>query len=169
MPNMHAPMIRIRGDALRVISAEAPASADGRETGGILLGHDPAAAGTIEITTAGDPGPGADRRPDSFRRDLAHAQRLADEGYARDGSVWLGEWHTHPTEPPTPSSQDMTTYRKLFAHDDLDFDRIVSLIVTPNPVGGWYQPLLWSWLITPTTVEAAYTIITGPRPARRPR
>ncbi len=165
---MHAPVVRIRGDALRIIIAEAPASTDGRETGGILLGHDPAADGGIEVTTAGDPGPAADRRSDSFRRDLAHAQRLADEAYAHDGSVWLGEWHTHPMGPPAPSSQDMTTYRNLFAHDELDFERIVSLIVTPNPPGGWYQPLLWSWLITPTTVHAAHMIITAPRSARNP-
>jgi hypothetical protein len=63
----------------------------------------------------------------------------------------------------------MTTYRKLFAHDELDFERIVSLIVTPNPAGGWHQPLLWSWLITPTTVDAARVIIAARRPARRPR
>jgi integrative and conjugative element protein (TIGR02256 family) len=166
MPNMHAPVVGIRGDALRIIIAEAPASMDGRETGGILLGHDPTADGGIEVTIAGDPGPAANRRSNGFTRDLAHAQRLADEAYAHDGSVWVGEWHTHPMGPPTPSSDDMTTYRNLFARDELDFERIVSFIVTPSPAGGWHQPLLWSWLITPTTVHAAHVIITAPRSAR---
>jgi integrative and conjugative element protein (TIGR02256 family) len=160
MPDMHAPVVRIRSLALRVVIAEAPASRDGRETGGILLGHDPAADGGIEVTTAGDPGPAADRRSDGFTRDLAHAQRLADQAYDRDGSVWLGEWHTHPTGPVTPSSQDMGTYQKLFAHERLDFERIVSLIVTPDPARGWYQPQLWSWLITPATIDPAQVIIT---------
>jgi integrative and conjugative element protein (TIGR02256 family) len=168
MPNVHAPMIRIRDDALRVIIAEAPASADGRETGGILLGLDPAAEGTIEVATAGGPGPAPDRRSDSFTRDLADAQRLADEAYARDGSVWLGEWHTHPTGPPTPGSQDMATYWRLLEDDKLDFERIVSLIVTPHRADAWQQPLLWSWLITPATVHAVHVIITAPRSARNP-
>ncbi len=157
---MHTPIVRIRTSALRVIALEAPTSTDGRETGGILLGHDPLDEG-IEVTTAGDPGPGADRRPDGFTRDLAHARRLADQAYDCDGSVWLGEWHTHPTGPATPSSQDMSTYRKLLAHDRLDFERIVSLIVTPDPAHGWQQPLLWSWLITSATVDAAHLIITA--------
>jgi integrative and conjugative element protein (TIGR02256 family) len=158
---MHTPVVRIRSDALRVIIAEAPASTDGRETGGILLGHDPAPDGGIEVTIAGDPGPAADRRPDGFTRDLGHARRLADQAYDRDGSVWLGEWHTHPTGPATPSSQDMSTYRKLFAHDRLDFERIISLIVTPDPACGWRRPLLWSWHVTPATIEAAPMIITA--------
>jgi hypothetical protein len=59
----------------------------------------------------------------------------------------------------------MTTYRRLFADDELDFERIVSLIVTPHPAGAWQQPLLWSWLITPVTVHAAHVIITAPRSA----
>jgi integrative and conjugative element protein (TIGR02256 family) len=168
MPNVHAPVIRIRPAAVRTIKAEAPSSADGRETGGILLGHDPAPDGRIEVTTAGDPGPAANRQCDRFTRDLTHAQRLADEAYAHDGSVWLGEWHTHPTGPPTPSARDMATYRRLFGDDELAFERIVSLIVTPHPADGWHQPVLWSWLITPAAVDAAQVITTPPSRPRGP-
>ena len=156
---MHTHVVRIRTNALRAITLEARTSMDGRETGGILLGHDPAPDGGVEVTTAGDPGPAADRRPNGFTRDLAHARHLADQAFDLDGSVWLGEWHTHPTGPPAPSSQDMNTYRKLLADDRLDFERIVSLIVTPHPAHGWQQPLLWSWLITSATIDAAQPII----------
>src|SRR5205807_598109 len=117
--------------AFDVIVGEAPSSVDGRETGGILLGHDPGPGAIPQITVAGDPGPRADRRPDGFNRDLEHARRLADAAFARDGSIWIGEWHTHPGGPPCPSPMDMTTYTSLLEDDELGFVRLLSLIVTP--------------------------------------
>src|SRR4051812_24966041 len=91
------PSMTLSAVAAATISAEAAASRDGRETGGILLGHD---EGTqLYVTVAGDPGVGAVRSADRFLRDLEHARLLADAAYQRDGSVWIGEWHTHPTGP----------------------------------------------------------------------
>lgn len=82
----------------------APESADGRETGGILLGRGPDADGVVRVEIAGDAGPRADRRPDFFLRDLSHARELADGAWKRSRAVWVGEWHTHPTGGPEPSA-----------------------------------------------------------------
>jgi integrative and conjugative element protein (TIGR02256 family) len=136
-------------------------SADGRETGGILLGHDDGVV--ITLTVAGDPGPLAARRADGFLRDLQHAQDLADEAYDRDGSVWVGEWHTHPTGPSTPSTRDVSTYAQLLADQDLLFDRVVSLIITPGP-DGWDLPVLWAWVVTPgIAIHTAHLMMTDRR------
>ena len=130
---------------------------DGSETGGILLGYD--SEDTIAVTTAGDPGPRANRRPDGFLRDLARARRLADEVYERDGSVWIGEWHTHTSGPPTPSDIDMKTYTKLLGDPDLAFGRIISIIVTACPLHGWSELSLVPWLIDGSGVHAAHLTV----------
>ncbi len=140
---MHAPVIRLVARAAETIATEAPASIDGSETGGILLGHD--RGETITVTRAGDPGPHADRRPDGFLRDLAHSRRLADEAYDEDGSVWVGEWHTHPAGPGVPSRTDEETYGRLLADPELGFTRLASIIVFPYPEHSWSELALAAW------------------------
>lgn len=82
----------------------------GLETGGILLGHQHS-DGHLSVTVAGDPGPRAERARRSFRRDADHARALARDGYARDRSVWIGDWHTHVDGPAHPSPVDLRAYR----------------------------------------------------------
>ncbi len=115
------PVVKLRSAAARVIAEEAKASADGTETGGILLGQDHGE--TLVVTVAGDPGPNAQRACSRFKRDLAHAQVLADQAYERDGSVWIGEWHTHPRGPVEPSELDCRTYASHLADASLGFDQ----------------------------------------------
>lgn len=155
---MRTPLIRLAAVAADTIEREAPASAHGSETGGILLGHD--LDETITVTIAGDPGPKAERRPDGFLRDLVHARRLADDAYERDGSVWIGEWHTHSSGPPTPSDIDMTTYGQLLRDPDLGFTRLVSIIATACPVHGWSELTLFPWLIDGAGVRGAELTVT---------
>lgn len=154
-------MIVILSEAATLaIATEAPASADGRETGGVLLGHD--TGDRISVTVAGGPGPDADRRSDGFLRDLVHAQHLGDQAYDHDGSVWLGEWHTHPTGPPSPSPIDVGTYERLLADSDLGFERLLSLIVTPCVIHGWSETHVHGWLVTDEGTHAV-TILGGGR------
>jgi integrative and conjugative element protein (TIGR02256 family) len=143
---VRASVIRVFPAAASVIEAEAPSSSDGRETGGILLGHD---NGTVvSITAAGGPGPKAVRTPVRFVRDLAYSQSLADEAYERDRSVWVGEWHTHPNGLPNPSPLDVKTYMSHLAEPDLGFHRFVAFIVVPCRVHGWVETVIVPWVLT---------------------
>ncbi|MEV4409783.1 Mov34/MPN/PAD-1 family protein [Actinoplanes sp. NPDC049598] len=124
-----------------VIGRECRRSEDGDETGGILLGHVHDAV--AEIRVAGDPGPGAVRQPDFFLRDLGHAQQLAHDAFTRDGSIWIGEWHTHLAAAPVPSERDLATYARLLADPELGFEAIVSIIAVANPQ--WDRPAAYAW------------------------
>lgn len=150
VPNLLDDTVNYRLDlrpvAVDVISRLAPESADGRETGGILLGHGPDSAGLIVIDQAGDPGPNAERRPDFFLRDLAHAQFLAREAWSDREAVWVGDWHTHPISGAHPSDRDLRTYSGLLAAAELSFQVFVSIIVIPDPAEGWAQPHLFPWI-----------------------
>jgi integrative and conjugative element protein (TIGR02256 family) len=119
---------------------------DGRETGGILLGHD-ASESVIRVRRAGDAGADAIRRPERFVRDAAHAQRLADAAFAEDGSVWVGEWHTHPVGQTRPSATDVAGYAALLDDRALGLARFVSVVVTANGDHGWTRPVLTPWLV----------------------
>ncbi|MCG5435384.1 Mov34/MPN/PAD-1 family protein [Micromonospora foliorum] len=124
-----------------VFSRECGRSLDGNETGGILLGH--LHEGVAEVRVAGDPGPTAVRQPDFFLRDLGHARQLAHDAFTRDGSIWIGEWHTHLAAAPVPSERDLATYARLLADPDLGFEAIVSIIAVANP--GWDRPAAYAW------------------------
>jgi integrative and conjugative element protein (TIGR02256 family) len=136
----------VEDDAIAAIRKLAPESADGRETGGILLGRGPAPDGVIVVEQAGDPGPEAVRRPDFFLRDRGHAQNLADAAWADRQAVWVGDWHTHPMGGPSPSQRDLRTYAGLLAAAELAFEIFVSIIVVPDETLGWRQPRLHPWV-----------------------
>ena len=120
----------------------------GLETGGILLGHEHA-DGHLSVTTAGGPGPRAERTPTSFHRDAEHARALARDAHARDASVWVGEWHTHPTGPSHPSPTDLRTYFDIVRDPAETFDAFVALIVLPDNV----RLLFFAWVVTAQAAE----------------
>lgn len=163
MPNVLARMIiRFSARTLSMILSESRVSKDGLETGGILLGYDYGSEDLIEVTQAGDPGPRAQRARRRFLRDLDHARSLADIAYDTNGSVWLGEWHTHPNEGPLPSPRDLSTYLSLLADESLDFERVTSVIVTSDSPTDWKSLSLWPWVVTSQLVQLAIcSVIPG--------
>jgi integrative and conjugative element protein (TIGR02256 family) len=145
---VNTPAVVVLPEAERRIHELATESEDGHETGGLLLGRGPDAQNVITVERAGDPGPGAERRPDYFLRDLAHARELADAAWQESDAVWVGEWHTHPTGPATPSARDLVTYSGLLTDPDLSFGTFVSIIVVPNP--DWRSSRLLTWVLSST-------------------
>ena len=132
------------------ILRHAAAAADGRETGGVLLGHHHLRPQpTLDVVHAGDAGPDAVRQPVAFRRDVAHAQALADRAYYTDGSIWLGDWHTHPAGPARPSRRDLASYRLLFSDAELAFEVFLAVIVVPGQPQDWHRPRITGWIVSP--------------------
>jgi integrative and conjugative element protein (TIGR02256 family) len=157
-------VIHIYQPALDLIGHVARDSGDGLETGGILLGHD--VGELVEVTVAGGPGPAAIRQRTRFRRDIAYAQQLSDDAFEADGSVWLGEWHTHPTGLATPSALDHRSYAEMLADTELGFTQFLCFIVTPGQ-DAWGTPLLWPWVVHPggfVHAAAAEVVARGHRP-----
>jgi integrative and conjugative element protein (TIGR02256 family) len=150
---MAADPIDIAPSARDSILRLARESADGRETGGILLGYGPDANGVVHVEIAGDPGPAADRRPAFFSRDLTHATALAREAWRGSQAVWVGEWHTHPGGGSQPSARDLATYVRLLAASSLEFEVFVSIIVIPDEAKRWEAPHLFAWLLELTDVH----------------
>ena len=138
----------ITGHAYRQLVVEARHAEDGNETGGLLLGCDLGMGPGFVVQHCGDPGPNAVCQPANFARDLAHSTMLAERAAEIDGSVWIGEWHTHLVELRMPSPYDLLTYRVLLANREVDFPRLLSLIVLAAEDGGWSLPRVFAWSIS---------------------
>lgn len=173
--------VLIDRSALDDISCEAAASADGKETGGILFGADPATmpqgispAQDVWVRHAGGPGPAAVRQAAYFRRDYAYAQQLALDAFDKDGSQWVGEWHTHPRGGRRPSRSDRAIYRRHLADPALGLDRFTALIVTPRfglcdrLVGGrWHDPHITAWTVTLRGTTRSPLLVNMAHPRRQ--
>lgn len=136
--------IRMSTAAFEAIAKEAPRSADGRETGGALFGFDAGIYGPTLITHASGPGPKAVRKRDFFSRDLDYTKTAAGAAYADCCSRWIGEWHTHPDGPPTPSSRDLASYLIHLEDPSLGFETFLSLIVIPDDAK-WNGATVLAW------------------------
>jgi integrative and conjugative element protein (TIGR02256 family) len=147
----------LNASAHATIEAVCRGETGGLETGGILLGHQHS-GGHLSVTVAGEPGPRAERTRCSFRRDVDHARALARDGYARDHSVWIGDWHTHPDGTTHPSPTDFGAYIDIVNDPNETFETFLSLIVVPAVP----QPLFYAWIISKQTAQLASMWISRP-------
>lgn len=119
MPGLRKQTVIIEAASRLVILSEgvlatlaAHAGSD-KESGGIFIGcyrgpH-------LEIVSCTTPLAGDIRRTNQFdRRDPGH-QAFALRAWSASGrtETFVGEWHTHPEDDPSPSQQDLTTWRSI--------------------------------------------------------
>lgn len=81
------------------------------EAGGVLLGY--VRGGHLEVISATPPQPGDVRRRTRYDRNDKTHQEMADLLWEKsDGGIrYLGEWHTHPEDMPTPSGIDISGWQ----------------------------------------------------------
>jgi integrative and conjugative element protein (TIGR02256 family) len=144
--------VRIPARVRRQLEHAAGAAADGRETGGILLGFDDPGHQRFWVTEASTAGPAAERSAIGFRRDLAFVSEVAEHAFAVDGSQWIGDWHTHPGGPPEPSAKDLASWRQ--ALNDSDLEEFLALIFVPSVGGDWAAPSSEAWAVSSSAARA---------------
>lgn len=83
------------------------------ESGGVLLGF--RRADHLHIVEATHPQSKDKRSRFSFDRLDSHHQKFAMRRWIESDETmdYLGEWHTHPQEQPTPSSVDIGAWRTI--------------------------------------------------------
>jgi len=83
------------------------------ESGGILIGHRPVGGTDIVLDRLTTPQPGDRQTRTRFRRGRARHQALLDAHWRESGHTrtYLGEWHTHPEDDPSPSELDERNWR----------------------------------------------------------
>lgn len=88
------------------------------ETGGLLLGYRTEDTDDLVVTHLVGPGDRAEHWSDGFRPDAAFQEAEIERNFAEtDGKAfYLGDWHSHPDHPPTPSWKDEGVLRRIKEH-----------------------------------------------------
>lgn len=103
-------------------------SDSGTEAGGILLGH--VRGKHLEVLEASEPTRQDRRLPYFFERMIHGHKSLADIRWQESNGLvrYIGEWHTHPQEVPSPSSIDLGEW-ELLAKGRSDRRPLLAVIV----------------------------------------
>ncbi|MCJ2124574.1 Mov34/MPN/PAD-1 family protein [Methylobacterium sp. J-077] len=102
--------VRITAEALTTFAGHRQKRCYHREAGGQLFGSIRPSIWTVLEATG--PRKGDRRGRYGFWPDRASEQRDIHSFHAR-GLEYLGDWHTHPEDRPTPSGKDMTSIASI--------------------------------------------------------
>lgn len=112
---------------------------DKLEAGGVLLGRRIERSSDVIIDRVSVPTP-RDRRSllSFFRSHEPHQKRIDEAWKNSDGTCnYLGEWHTHPEEVPSPSCLDYWEWRRLVKKCSYLGDELFFVIVGTSRVCAW--------------------------------
>ncbi len=109
------------------------------EAGGILLGQ--VKKNSIYITRISFPSSHDKSSRYSFSRNKNNAQAIIDYEFHNSNrrTIYLGEWHTHPEEFPTPSNTDRKMIKDQFSKNKLNEPFLLQYI---QGTKGFYLALL---------------------------
>ena len=105
--------ILIEAEPLACIDAYQQDETSKPEAGGILLGYRRGLHLHIAVATV--PQLADQRRRYFFKRSDKVHQQVALARWRSSGQTmdYIGDWHTHPEQSPTPSGHDMAEWRKI--------------------------------------------------------
>lgn len=100
------------------------------ESGGQLFGKEE--NGIIYVFRATGPYKTDKRSRFSFRPNRTREQREINRFYSR-GLHFLGDWHTHPEQNPTPSTIDLKNIQDCYSKSSHKHGGFLLLIIGTNP------------------------------------
>ena len=102
------------------------------ETGGILIGKKESNNVFVKIATL--PGPNAVKEKCYFLRDRKYCQNILDKEFSNYGnvSIYVGEWHYHPTGRNFPSNQDLKSLAEISGSVNYLTDEPIMIIASKN-------------------------------------
>lgn len=107
--------ILIQAEVIELIRSFCQNGAEAPESGGVLLGYRRGVH--LHVTRATTPTAHDRRSRTSFERAADGHQAVALEHWSSSSGTgdYLGEWHTHPQDHPTPSGTDLVEWKKILA------------------------------------------------------
>lgn len=131
--------IFLPGNVVSLLDSHRQLRIGSTEAGGILLGRLLNNSDDAIIDRITEPGPGDERRRFSFKRGLRRSQESVNAvWHETSGSVnYLGEWHTHPEEIPTPSRVDIDDWVRIIKHARFESGFLIFIIVGTHAIKIW--------------------------------
>ncbi|MBT2618457.1 MULTISPECIES: ribosomal-processing cysteine protease Prp [unclassified Bacillus (in: firmicutes)] len=99
------------------------------ESGGILLGK--VYNDIIIIDQISEPSIEDKSGRFYFVRNVKKAQKIVEEAWKESNCerIYLGEWHTHPEDIPTPSRDDKILLKNMLKHSRMEIDFLFMVII----------------------------------------
>ena len=123
--------VSIAAEAAALMWSHAQTDGASLEAGGILLGRLIAECDDVVVDLALPPSP--DDRATRFRFFRARgAANLAIRAHWERSSgtrIYLGEWHSHPEDRPTPSCLDLHNWNRILSKSVFEQDSLFFIIV----------------------------------------
>jgi integrative and conjugative element protein (TIGR02256 family) len=109
------------------------------EAGGIILGRFIKDSKNIVIDKITVPMKGDERNRYQFKRAEKRHQRIVDLLWKKSKGTcnYLGEWHTHPEDIPSPSLKDKNEWKKKLKQGDFSSRYLYFIIVGIENIGVW--------------------------------
>ena len=114
--------------------------AGAREVGGTLVGYYFRRNRCAAVTEASGPPVRSRMGRSTFTRESVGLQ-VKLERWWNEGRYYLGEWHSHPSASPEPSSQDATQMTAIAVSPAYSCPEPVLLIIGGNAGSGWCTSL----------------------------
>lgn len=124
---------------ISTFSAYAQLGESDPESGGILLGRLILESDDVVIDVATQPAP-EDRswRFYFWRSNKPALRRVTEAWYASGGTqVYLGDWHTHPEDVPSPSCVDLRNWKRLLRKSKYEQGFLLFVIVGRKETSVW--------------------------------
>ena len=114
-------------------------SIEKNEAGGVILARFIKDSNNIVIDMNTIPMKGDIRTRTRFKRGKKRHQKIIDEIWKEtEGTCnYIGEWHTHPEENPSPSKTDINSWKKILKNDVYSSEYLYFIIVGTKSIGVW--------------------------------
>lgn len=108
------------------------------EAGGVLLGRFLIGNSDVVVDHITIPMAGDKRTRFGYFRSKLHQKRISEAWALSRGTCnYLGEWHTHPEDDPSPSTHDFANWENKLAGDKFDSNFLFFVIAGTIRVNVW--------------------------------
>jgi len=105
----------------------------GKEIGGILTGYYTHDLDCAVVSMISGPPPDSKSTRDRFYRGIFGLQERLDHLWEKERHYYLGEWHFHPDNEPSPSSDDILQMIKIAGIQEFHCPEPILVMVGYNP------------------------------------
>jgi len=104
---------------------------EAKESGGILIGKKVNGREEYYLCDISEPSVMDRRSRFSFVRNKVSAQRIINKKWRESNGIenYMGEWHTHPENKPTPSTTDRELIQQIIKDNSNVFPKVFLIIV----------------------------------------
>jgi integrative and conjugative element protein (TIGR02256 family) len=131
--------LKIDGKPIENMLSYAQDTIEKDEAGGVILGRFIKDSNNIVIDVNTEPMKGDIRTRTRFKRGKKRHQEIIDKIWEESEGTcnYIGEWHTHPEENPSPSSTDIKSWTKILRNDYFSSKYLYFIIVGTKSIGIW--------------------------------